>query len=659
MKNIYRLTFPFLLFLFLNVVHADDIIFVPGWFTEKAQKDVYELPLQEIYPRKKINIFKWQSNSLNVKKVLENADTFAGQLFEIIKEKTTAEQSELILIGHSFGGRIVVKTASALAENNITIKKIILLGAAVDYDVDLDSIIKCSKEPIINVFSRNDSVLKYLYGNYQKKFALGFCGSELLSDKHFIQYSFSISEPLQANIKITNAVVESIIHLARYYLEELKRIKVGELKPYKPEYDYSEVVIKKSFASIPSNWIIPPVFEMEVLDSYADWSFTKTDVKWNTKEKDGNQTEHRLPVYFVIDPYGQIALYSVLLRNTIEKRFSEICKQIKPFIESDTELKQQKIDFYRKTNDDTGKNTVEVSEAEKKYHEAAEQGNIEAQTMLGICYAEGSGIEQDERKAKEWLGKAADQEFAPAQFYLGLLLFSVEQNYDAAAELFCKAAKQHYAPAQFALSACYVYGVGVEQDNRKAIEWLSTSAGQGYALAQFELGECLKNGTGIAKDMQEAVKFYSKAAKQHYAPAQFALGFCYETGDGIEKNISEAAKLYYRAAKQGVFSAEERLRYLDVSVGGFRPPILVSFRESKIDSTKVMLVTNSSASETLELTLDVYSDIKDKSSNHKFKVKPGKTSEIGRLQMWWSFVSGEQYSLQGKGYLLPIEGIVP
>lgn len=641
-------------------MHADEIVFVPGWFTENAQKDVYESRLREIYPSQKISVLSWKSNSFDIKKVLENADAFAGEVYKIIEKKSTAEQSELILIGHSFGGRIVVKTALALAENNITIKQIVLLGAAVDYDIDPGNLIKCSKEPVINVFSRNDSVLKYLYGNYQKKFALGFCGSELLSDKRFIQYSFSVSEPVEANIKITNAVIESIIHFARYYLDELKTIKEGKQKPYKPEYDYSEVVIKKSFASIPSNWIIPPVFKMEVLESYADWSFTKTDVKWNTKGKDGNQTEYRLPVYFVIDPYGQIALYSILLRDSIEKRFSDICKQIKTIAESDIELKQQKIDFYRKPDDDTGKDTVEISEAEKKYREAAEQGDVEAQTMLGVCYSEGFGVEQDDRKAKEWLGRAADKEFAPAQYYLGLFLIGVgdEQNYDKAAELFHKAAKQSFAPAQFALSACYIVGVGVEQDDSKAIKLLSKSAEQDFAPAQFELGERLMKGSGIKKDIKEAIKSYRKAADQNYAPAQFALGLCYETGDGIEKDISEAVKLYYQAAKQGVFSAEERLMFLETSIGGFRPPVEVSFRESYLDSTKVMIVTNSSASETLELTLDVY-DVENKSSNHEFKVKPGKTSEIGRLQMWRSFSSGERYLLQSKGYLLPIEGTVP
>lgn len=54
--------------------------------------------------------------------------------------------------------------------------------------------------------------------------------------------------------------------------------------------------------------------------------------------------------------------------------------------------------------------------------------------------------------------------------------------------------------------------------------------------------------------------------------------------------------------------------------------------------------------------------MENQSSNHEFNVnvKPGKTKEVGRVQMKGrSFVSGERYSLRGNGYPLPIEGTVP
>ena len=40
---------------------------------------------------------------------------------------------------------------------------------------------------------------------------------------------------------------------------------------------------------------------------------------------------------------------------------------------------------------------------------AAEQGHAQAQYRLGICYDEGSGVEEDEDEAVKWYWKAAEQ----------------------------------------------------------------------------------------------------------------------------------------------------------------------------------------------------------------------------------------------------------
>jgi len=49
----------------------------------------------------------------------------------------------------------------------------------------------------------------------------------------------------------------------------------------------------------------------------------------------------------------------------------------------------------------------------------AEQGHAEAQSNLGVMYAEGQGVSQDYKAAVEWFRKAAGQGIAEAQFNLG------------------------------------------------------------------------------------------------------------------------------------------------------------------------------------------------------------------------------------------------
>ncbi len=92
--------------------------------------------------------------------------------------------------------------------------------------------------------------------------------------------------------------------------------------------------------------------------------------------------------------------------------------------------------------------------------------------------------------------------------------------------------------------------------------------------------------------------------------------------------------------------------------GGVVPPATITFRESFWDSTRVMQVTNRSGSETLVMVLDVY-DKNNQHGQHVFKVKPGVTYEIGRLEMGWCFHRGESFSLKADGYIVPIADKVP
>ena len=43
------------------------------------------------------------------------------------------------------------------------------------------------------------------------------------------------------------------------------------------------------------------------------------------------------------------------------------------------------------------------------YTKSAEQGDVEAQYQLGLCYYHGEGISKDYKKAAKWFNKAAEQ----------------------------------------------------------------------------------------------------------------------------------------------------------------------------------------------------------------------------------------------------------
>ena len=75
----------------------------------------------------------------------------------------------------------------------------------------------------------------------------------------------------------------------------------------------------------------------------------------------------------------------------------------------------------------------------------AEQGDVTAQSVLGIMYYNGEGVPQDNMKAVHWFTKAAEQGEVKAQSLLGIMYYKgegVSQNYVKAYVLLNLAASQ-------------------------------------------------------------------------------------------------------------------------------------------------------------------------------------------------------------------------
>lgn len=109
----------------------------------------------------------------------------------------------------------------------------------------------------------------------------------------------------------------------------------------------------------------------------------------------------------------------------------------------------------------------------------AQNGNAEAQYILGIMYVEGKAVQQDYKVAMSWYRKAADQGHAGAQTSLG------------------------------AMSA---RGLGVPMDYQTAMSWYLKAAEQGDPMAQNNLGFMYMNGQGVSADLVQAHMWFSLAA---------------------------------------------------------------------------------------------------------------------------------------------------
>jgi TPR repeat protein len=104
----------------------------------------------------------------------------------------------------------------------------------------------------------------------------------------------------------------------------------------------------------------------------------------------------------------------------------------------------------------------------------ADAGDAAAQQHIGVMYAEGKGVPQNDAEAAKWFFRAAEQGDALAQYDLG---------------------------------ASFVEGLGVKKDPELAAKWFRRAAMQGMAIAQLNLGLLYASGSGVPKDPVEAMKW--------------------------------------------------------------------------------------------------------------------------------------------------------
>lgn len=105
----------------------------------------------------------------------------------------------------------------------------------------------------------------------------------------------------------------------------------------------------------------------------------------------------------------------------------------------------------------------------------AQGGDAEAQCWVGLVYGEGRLVPKDEEGAARWFLKSAEQGYAPAQRFYGLMSARVNPS----------------------------VGEG----------WMTRAAEQGDAEAQFWLGVAYDQNWFGTTDVKEAVKWYQKAAE--------------------------------------------------------------------------------------------------------------------------------------------------
>lgn len=177
----------------------------------------------------------------------------------------------------------------------------------------------------------------------------------------------------------------------------------------------------------------------------------------------------------------------------------------------------------------------------------AEQGDPEAQYMLGVALTTGIDTPRNYLEAVEWITKAANQGSADAQSELGRIYRAGEVitvDHDRSTYWFSKAAKSGNAQAQYELGRLYQQGLIVPRDLSKSKQWYKRASLNGHSAAQYEFAEILITEDGRRnKDNPDAVKWLAAASKQGHLKANLRLGDAYANEYyGLSKNDELARK---------------------------------------------------------------------------------------------------------------------
>ncbi|MFC1605473.1 SPOR domain-containing protein [Pseudomonadota bacterium] len=165
----------------------------------------------------------------------------------------------------------------------------------------------------------------------------------------------------------------------------------------------------------------------------------------------------------------------------------------------------------------------------------------EAHFAIAKLYWLGAGVEQDYRRAYDWLLKAAELDHAAAQAKLGFMYtdgLAVRQNFDEAFAWYSKAAKGGNVDGLYNLGIFYYYGWGVERDTTMAAQYLAAASALGDGPAEEALQQVLAEiGQGGSEVAGESAA--ESAGGPSVGPSVGAASAAIEPEPAPEKEIAD------------------------------------------------------------------------------------------------------------------------
>ena len=207
----------------------------------------------------------------------------------------------------------------------------------------------------------------------------------------------------------------------------------------------------------------------------------------------------------------------------------------------------------------------DATSLEQQYIVAADEGQVWAQTRLGVLYARAENDPLRWEKAVRLLQLAAGQGDSEAQYELAGLAAAGRGMAASDVEAFAymkEAAARGMADAQYQLAAMYASGRGTAADKAAAADWGRRAAAQKHIPAQFSLG-CLLVESDDAAQKAEGVNWLKRAAEAGSRQASLFLAAALARGEyQLAKDEITAESLLKPLAERGDHEAQFVIAWL-------------------------------------------------------------------------------------------------
>lgn len=216
---------------------------------------------------------------------------------------------------------------------------------------------------------------------------------------------------------------------------------------------------------------------------------------------------------------------------------------------------------------------AEMKAQAAKIKEAAEAGDVKAQTALGLLYALGGhGVRKSYKDAAKWWEQAASHGDARAEHFLGVLYLNGKgepRDVDQAIKLLRQSAAQGDGAAMAVLGELYLFGDGVDKNLKTAIEWFQKAVQAGDPEGEFRLGMARLSGEGLAKDPREGGRLLRSAAEQGNEGAMMMMAVLLSRGEaGMPRDPVEA---YTWALRAQSLKVKKAAKLADTLAGSLTP----------------------------------------------------------------------------------------